>query len=192
MSQIAVNEATSNIQTWLNLIGLHPAWAQLSNIDIIITVIAIIVFIIMLILIFWPKEKNKDNCSINITSHNQSGGIIAQNVHNLNMGNVQRTLNETTKEALLNEIKENDSFRIIVKMDDDEANTFCFAIKDFLKKHGRRYNGIQANSMSGGNGDIVLQKEKNNDFTLIIVGSNIKTKTPIKFGGMSIGIENGD
>jgi len=117
MNKIAVNEATSNIQTWLNLIGLHPEWAQSRNIDSTITIIAIIVTIIMLILIFWKKEKNKDNPSINITSHNQSGRIIAQNVHKFNIGNEQRILNEATKKGLLKEIKENSSFRIVVKME---------------------------------------------------------------------------
>jgi len=47
---------------------------------------------------------------------------------------------------------------------------------------------MSAYSMSGGNGDIIIQKEKNNDFTLI-VGSNIKTERPIKFSGISCGRE---
>lgn len=48
------------------------------------------------------KNINKDICaSINITSNNQLGGTTTQNVDNVNIGHIQRKLNDSIKQEVI-------------------------------------------------------------------------------------------
>lgn len=91
-----------------------------------------------------PAEKNADNASgrsdtvksevINVTSHNQSGGITANQV---NIGAVPRKLDINVQNQLLGALQnKSEAIEITSIMGDSESFDFATQISDFLKANG--------------------------------------------------------
>jgi len=59
MTQISVQQAKSNIGSWLNFVGFNPKWAQFDNIDKIIMVFAGSVVVIPIVLFLIKVIQNK-------------------------------------------------------------------------------------------------------------------------------------
>jgi hypothetical protein len=80
----------------------------------------------------------KDKTIINVSSHNQYGGITA-GVVNLNS---QRRLDMQNGEALLHGLPENIPIRVVAPLGDGEAISFASQVRDFLKSKGRDVSGF--------------------------------------------------
>lgn len=118
-------------------------------------------------------------------NNNQSGGASNQTI---NLGKPPRRLTKKL-ESELNKFDKKSKFYIHVKLDDDEAQNLAYQIKNFLKKEGFDYCGMTAHGMTGGNAEIVIQKENNEEKISIIIGANEITNRPLKQTGYSMGID---
>jgi hypothetical protein len=85
------------------------------------------------------KEDEKKN--INVTSHNQSGGI---NAYKVNIGVQQRQLNQDARNQLMDLLngKSDQTITVTAVMGDGEAFSYANQIKDFLSSNGFQIKGV--------------------------------------------------
>jgi hypothetical protein len=166
-----------------------------SNMSIIIQVVSVGLFVFFLYLAIKKtaektykkmREPNDNKNSISVSSSNQSGGITAYRVDNINMEKKQRILTDELKKELLNAVNKDNDIYIHVKINDNEAINFAYQIRDFLKENGIKYKGMTAFGMRGGNSNIIFDKENNT----ILIGENLDTDKPLIREGFALGIES--
>lgn len=87
------------------------------------------------------EEQNKQQPSINVTSHNQQGGITAYQV-NIQKGDRQLTENAATqlKKYLAN--KTFSKIDVVAVMGDGEAFRLASQVKNFLVSQGYSVEGV--------------------------------------------------
>jgi len=119
-----------------------------------------------------PKEEtvSEDKKNINVTSHNQTGGITAYNV---NIGPQDRKLTPQLADQLVEHIKTNKIEKVTVTsvMGDQEAFQFASVIKAFLTDQGVSVDGVnQAVYSKPMRGQIVNPGKEPNTIDIIIGG----------------------
>jgi hypothetical protein len=81
-------------------------------------------------------KKNDPGPSINITSHNQTGGVTAHTVHQtVNVGSPARHMTQEMGDQILS-VYSPRPFNIACAMNDSEACSFAKEIEDFLIANG--------------------------------------------------------
>ncbi|WAT17114.1 hypothetical protein OZN62_09210 [Aurantiacibacter sp. MUD11] len=85
-------------------------------------------------LIFGEKpEQQPVAIDHSVTSHNQSGGITAQNV---NVGKIQRRMSPRIANEMLQSLPKDRAIRVEALLGDAEAIRYATEIRDFLKANG--------------------------------------------------------
>jgi hypothetical protein len=93
-------------------------------------------------------------------------------------------LTEEIKKQLLEQIDNKKPLDIVCSMNDPEAERYSLDVKSFLESNGYKFQDdkIVYASLSGGTGQIEIRCY--DEVTQIIIGSNVKTNSPISFLGM--------
>jgi hypothetical protein len=117
-----------------------------------------------------PNNENDNRPNINITSHNQMGGVTA---HTVQIGKVQRVLGDVLKNQILSQLPRDKPITVLGVMGDPESCILAESIHAFLKSNNfplAEQDGIsQAVFMPMAKGLIVKPLEDRIEF---IVGSN--------------------
>ena len=116
-------------------------------------------------------DDRRDRPNVNITSHNQTGGITA---HTVNVGRPQRAIDDDCRNNLLNGIPGDRPVAIRALLGDTEAITFAEQIRALLIANGYRMKdnatGIsQCVFVPTPHGTIVTTHD---DHTDVVVGAN--------------------
>lgn len=187
-------------ETWFKRLGFEGSIMSQTDIILIIQVVCALIFLYVtyriiddIVRLFKKKNSLKilphGPNDISVTSHNQTGGITAgvviDKANIINSGRIQRILDDNIKDGLLNALDKDKEFNIHVRMNDNEALNLAYEIKSFLISNGFKYKGMTAFSMNGGNGSVIMDKEKNT----IVIGENINTNSPLIYLGIAVGIE---
>lgn len=91
------------------------------------------------------EKKNEGAPNINITSHNQMGGVTAHTVH---MGRMARTITPALERQILTDLPRDKPITVIAVMGDSEACMFAEQIHAFLKAHN--FNLAEPDGISQG------------------------------------------
>lgn len=176
--------ADYTIETILDNFGVRTLITNAfhSNNKLAIFVSLILITCVIVPLFTRTRANNQPQSLININSNNQQNGFTG--IQNLNFGTAPRCLNNHLKSELLQKIKKNTQFHIMVKLDDEEAKKIAFEIKNFLIKNNFDCDGITGANIDGGDGAIYIQEDNT-----IMIGANIVTGRPIRsLSGVFVGL----
>ncbi|MFM5467431.1 hypothetical protein ACET9D_06050 [Aeromonas veronii] len=177
-----------NASKWLAMFGINSErlFNGFEQYSYIITPISYVIIGVSIASAFTGLMKRTGDkeqpvkCNHVVTSYNQSGGITA---HKVILGSKQRTLTLELKLELLNVLDKQRKVDFSVAMNDQEAESFAFEIRNFLIDEGyeMEYRTMQYESMAGGQG--IPYIVSTGDINVILIGPNVKTSNSIQFLG---------
>jgi len=117
------------------------------------------------------KGDNQMEENINVTSHNQSGGI---NAYSVNIGSQPRRFSTSVEEQLKAHLPKDKSEPITLTavMGDQEAFQFATEIKDYLETNDWKVNGVNQAIFAKPIKGQIVEKTSNGSIKITIGGMN--------------------